>query len=71
MTLTPASNLLLSLCHPKRGIVGSPEQYSQTKGGPAELVALRNELMCHFLERFDLFDSDGCRAAVIHAELKY
>lgn len=41
----------------------SPERYEQTKQTLAKLVALRNELVHCFLERFDLWQETGCRAA--------
>lgn len=39
-----------------------PERYEQIKRELAELVAMRNELVHHFLERFDLGQEAGCRA---------
>ena len=44
----------------------SPERYAETKDGLAELVALRNDLVHHLIERFDLFDESGCRSAATH-----
>ncbi|WP_071078528.1 hypothetical protein [Janthinobacterium lividum] len=49
----------------------SPERYAQSKDGLAELVALRNDLIHHFLERFDIFDENGCRAALTHLDACY
>ena len=49
----------------------STERYSQTKDGLAELVALRNDLVHHLIERFDIFDENGCRAAVTHLDTCY
>lgn len=49
----------------------SPERYSQTKDSLAELVALRNDLVHHLIERFDIFDENGCRAATTHLESCY
>ena len=46
----------------------SPERYAQTRDGLAELVALRNDLVHHLIERFDIFDENGCRAAAIHLD---
>jgi hypothetical protein len=48
-----------------------PERYAQTKDGLAELVALRNNLVHHLSERFDIFDENGCRAAVTHLDTCY
>lgn len=49
----------------------SPERYAQTKNNLAELVALRNDLVHHLIERFDIFDENGCRAAVTHLDACY
>lgn len=49
----------------------SPERYAQTKDNLAELVALRNDLVHHLIERFDIFDENGCRAAVTHLDACY
>jgi len=46
----------------------SPERYADTKAGLAELVALRNDLVHHLIERFDISDERGCRAAIAHLE---
>jgi hypothetical protein len=39
------------------------ELYTETKAALKELVDLRNELVHHFLQRFDLWDASGCKAA--------
>ncbi|WP_454833537.1 OST-HTH/LOTUS domain-containing protein [Pseudomonas lini] len=39
------------------------EHYEATKAALKELVDLRNELVHHFLERFDLWSESGCQAA--------
>lgn len=39
------------------------ERYVETKAALKELVELRNELVHHFLQRFDLWDAAGCIAA--------
>jgi hypothetical protein len=49
----------------------SPERYAQTLAGLAALVALRNDLVHHLIERFDLSDESGCRAAVKHLHICY
>lgn len=41
----------------------SPEEYEARKRALAEMVALRNELVHHFVERFDLWSEEGCHAA--------
>jgi hypothetical protein len=52
-------------------ILMSPERYADTKAGLAELVALRNDLVHHLIERFDISDECGCRAAIAHLETCY
>jgi hypothetical protein len=42
----------------------SPENFAQAKLDWAELVELRNQLVHHFIERFDLATESGCHAAV-------
>lgn len=49
----------------------SPERYAQSKDGLAELVALRNDLVHHLIERFDIFNENGCRATVTHLDACY
>lgn len=49
----------------------SSERFAQTKAGLAELVALRNDLVHHLIERFDISDENGCRAATTHLESCY
>jgi len=39
------------------------EHYEATKAALKELVDLRNELVHHFLERFDLWSESGCQTA--------
>lgn len=45
-----------------------PDLHAQTKQAVAELVDMRNDLVHHFLERFDLWDESGCRAAEVHLD---
>lgn len=40
-----------------------PEDYERIVAGLKELVALRNELVHHFLERFDIWSEAGCHDA--------
>lgn len=53
------------------GVSMSPERLEQTKAGLAELVSLRNELVHHLIERFDIHGEHGCRAASIHLDECY
>lgn len=49
-----------------------PEQrYAETKAALKELVDLRNELVHHFLQRFDLWGLDGCIAAEAYLDESY
>lgn len=47
------------------------ERRAQTKAAVDELVALRNDLIHHFIERFDLWSDDGCKAAAEHLARSY
>lgn len=47
------------------------EHYEATKAALKELVDLRNELVHHFLERFDLWSETGCQAADGFLEERY
>lgn len=49
----------------------SEQQFSDTQAALKELVALRNELVHHFLQRFDLWDLAGCEAAERHLDESY
>lgn len=40
-----------------------PQEYERVVSGLKELLALRNELVHHFLERFDLWSEAGCHNA--------
>ena len=49
----------------------SEEHYAETKAALKELVDLRNELVHHFLPRFDLWSVDGCTAAESYLDESY
>ncbi len=49
----------------------SEERYAETKAALKELVDLRNELVHHFLQRFDLWAVDGCVAAEEYLDESY
>jgi hypothetical protein len=49
-------------------ITMEPERLAQTRAAVEELVAMRNELVHHFIERFDVWSDEGCVAAVRHLE---
>lgn len=44
------------------------ERREQTRSGIQELVTLRNELVHHFLYRFDLWDEQGCTDAIAYLQ---
>jgi hypothetical protein len=48
-----------------------PQRHEQTKMGLAELVALRNDLVHHLIERFDISSDSGCSAASSHLDSCY
>jgi hypothetical protein len=47
------------------------EHYEASKADLKELVDLRNKLVHHFIERFDLWSESGCQAAVGFLEESY
>lgn len=49
----------------------SPERLAQTKEGLTELVALRNDLVHHLIERFDISEENGCRVASSYLDSCY
>ncbi|CAN7331162.1 hypothetical protein LJR074_001842 [Acidovorax sp. LjRoot74] len=57
----------ISFAHSFR-ITQAPEQWEQTKAAIQELVSLRNELVHHFLYRFDLWDEQGCINAMAYLQ---
>ena len=48
-----------------------PDSYHRTVAGMEELVDLRNNLVHHLLEHFNLWMLDGCAAADTHLEKSY
>jgi len=49
----------------------APERLAEVRAGVEELVAMRNELVHHFIERFDLWSAPGCETALRHLENCY
>lgn len=49
-------------------LVTTEEEYERIRQGLAELVAIRNELVHHFLEHFDLSTESGCSSAICHLD---
>ena len=60
----------ISFAHSFR-ITQAPEQWEQTKAAIQELVTLRNDLVHHFLYRFDLWDEQGCIDAMAYLQEAY
>lgn len=48
-----------------------PERWAQLKKGIEDLVAMRNDLVHHLIERFDVWTEDGCLAAIRCLEDQY
>lgn len=68
----------LSMGHPTQawfrfrfGMNPSAEQALQHSQELAELVRMRNELVHHFIERFDVFSDNGCLDAIAYLEDAY
>ena len=55
----------------RSSITMSPEGYAETVQQLRELVTLRNELVHHLIERFDVWTLGGCRDAVAHLDTTY
>jgi hypothetical protein len=49
-------------------IAMSPERREQAKEALAELVAMRNDLVHHLIEQFDISEESGCLAATRHLQ---
>lgn len=49
----------------------TPENRSKTRAAVEELVELRNQLVHHLIERFDLWDEEGCVGAARHLDESY
>lgn len=55
----------------RSGITMSPEGYAETVQQLRELVTLRNDLVHHLIERFNVWTLEGCREAVAHLDAAY
>lgn len=49
----------------------TPEDRSKTRAAVEELVDLRNQLVHHLIERFDVWSEEGCVGAARHLEESY
>jgi hypothetical protein len=59
----PPASVTLPLIRTTIHIEVSEDDFKRTEQRLADLVDLRNELVHHFLEKFDLSSEDGCQAA--------
>lgn len=48
-----------------------PQRFAELRAALAELVKVRNDLVHHLIDRFDLWSEDGCVAAARHLEESY
>jgi hypothetical protein len=55
----------------RTGMQLEPDAFAQTVSGLEELVALRNELVHHLMERFDLWNPGSCSDADAYLERSY
>jgi len=46
-------------------------RWEETKKAIEDLVALRNDLVHHLIERFDVWTEEGCATAIAHLEASY
>jgi hypothetical protein len=67
-TFSMPSNDQQALVRFKYQIELNAEQYEALDSAFKELVSLRNELVHHFLERFDVRSAEGCAAADTHLD---
>lgn len=49
----------------------APDRWAQTKEAVEDLVAMRNDLVHHLIDRFDVWSEEGCVAAACHLEDSY
>ena len=61
----PTDRISMAFSH---RVTMEPERLARTRAAVKELVAMRNELVHHLIDRFDLWSEDGCAAAVSHLE---
>lgn len=60
---TPTDRISMAFSH---RITMEQQRLAETRAAVEDLVAMRNELVHHFIERFDLESNDGCAAAMRH-----
>ena len=49
----------------------TPERWSETKAAIEDMVLMRNELVHHLIDKFDLWTDEGCASAIAHLEESY
>lgn len=65
---TPTDRASMAFSH---RVTMEPQRLAETKAAVEELVAMRNQLVHHLIDRFDLWSDDGCAAAMEHLEACY
>ncbi len=64
----PTDRTFMVICH---RIIMAPERLAEARAQIEELVVMRNDLVHHFIERFDLWSDQGCVAALCHLKHCY
>ncbi len=64
----PLKNLKAPLFRTTSAVSLQPEQFAEFTTQLEELVLMRNALVHHFLQRFNVFFDEGCEAALIHLD---
>jgi hypothetical protein len=62
---TPTDRASMAFSH---RVTMEPQRLAETKAAVEELVAMRNLLVHHLIDQFDLWSDDGCAAAMEHLE---
>lgn len=62
---TPADRISMAISY---RLMMEPRRLAETQATLKDLIAMRNDLVHHLIDRFDLWSDDGCEAAVRHLE---
>lgn len=65
---TPADRISLAIAF---RVSMEQGRWEETKKAVEELVSLRNDLVHHLIERFDVWTEEGCATAIAHLEASY
>lgn len=65
---TPADRISLAIAF---RVSMEQGRWEETKKAIEELVSLRNDLVHHLIERFDVWTEEGCATAIAHLEASY